>query len=169
MAGLAIEHAHMDVGASAARKAFEEIAHKFSLQIAHARKADFRLHDRYCASAKIDGRQAQRLIHGHQEISRPQNAAPVAQGAVKDFAEGNAQVFHGVVLVYIQVSAGDNFKVEAAVSGKQFQHVVETTDSGCDLVFTPALDVEINVDIGFSRLAVDARLPHACTSGWGRR
>src|ERR1700722_86117 len=169
MAGTAVEHAHMDVGASAARKAFEEIVHKFRLQITDARSTDFRLHDRHCTAAEIYGGQSEGLVHGHQEVASPQDAAPVAQSAVKDLSERNAHVLHGVVLIYIQVSAGGNLQIETAVPCKEFQHVVEKTDSGCDLVLTAALDAQINADLRFSRLAVDACLPHARTSGCGRR
>ena len=47
---------------------------------------------------------AQGLIHGHQKVSRAQDAFLVAQRLVEGLAQRNADVFHRVVLVDIQIA-----------------------------------------------------------------
>ena len=145
----------MHIRAGSPRKAFEEVMHKFSLQITHANCADFRLHDRYCASAEIYGSESESLVHGHQEVACPQDAPPVAQCAVKDLAERNAHIFHRVVLVYVQISAREKLQIETTMPREEFQHVIEKTNPGRDFVLSPALDHEINMNLSFGGLAED--------------
>ncbi len=56
------------------------------------------------AAAEIDGGEAEGLVHGHEEVAGAQNAALVAEGFVEGFAERDADVFDGVVLVDVEVA-----------------------------------------------------------------
>ena len=49
---------------------------------------------------------------------------------VEELAQHDADIFDGVVLIDIEVALGFELKIEAAVMGEQFQHVIEETDSG---------------------------------------
>src|SRR5271165_4030946 len=98
MTGAAVEHAHMNVGAGATGEALKEIVHKFCLQISHAGGAHFRFDDRGGTATEIHGCEPESFVHGHEEITCPQNAATVAESTVEDLAERNADIFHGVVL-----------------------------------------------------------------------
>ena len=42
----------------------------------------------------------------------------LAESLSHRFAQCDSCIFHGVVLVHIQVAAGDQFKIEGAVAGK---------------------------------------------------
>src|SRR5580692_8500199 len=130
MAGAAVKHPHMYIGTGAPCEAFEEVMHQLSLQIPHARSTDFRLHDRHCTTAEINGGESEGLVHGHQEVARSKDAAPVAQCAVKDLAESNAYIFHSVMLVHVQISARGELWIETAMPREEFQHVIEKTNPG---------------------------------------
>ena len=157
MAGASVEHARVDIGASATRKALEEIAHQFHLQISDSRRADPCIDDRRRASTEIDGRQAESLVHGHDEISGAQNAATISKRAVEDFAQSNPNIFDGVVLIHFQVADRLEFQIESAVPCKQLQHVVQKVDSRRNLVLTTALDGERNLESQF---------PRSCDAAW---
>ena len=77
----------MHAGLGAARECLEEILHQFSLQIPDKPHANLCFHYRRRSSAKIHCRKPQRFIHGHQEISRPQNSAFRAQRLLEELPE----------------------------------------------------------------------------------
>ena len=87
-----------------ARKALKEIRHQFALQIADQPRAHFGVHRECSAPAQIDRRNSQRLVHRHDEISRAQNAAFVAQRAIECLAQRDAHIFHRVMLIDIQIA-----------------------------------------------------------------
>ncbi len=60
--------------------------------------------------------------------------------------EHDADVFHGVVLVHVQIAVGVQLQIEAAVLGEQLQHVVEEADAGGDLVAAAAFDLQRAAD-----------------------
>ena len=66
--------------------------------------AIFALHDAVRPTAEIDGCGGEGFVHRHQEISGAQNPALVAERLDDGFAEGDASVFDGVVLVDVEVA-----------------------------------------------------------------
>jgi hypothetical protein len=120
----------VNIGARAARKAFEEIAHQFGLQISHPGRPNLGIDDRNRASPEIYGRQAESFIHGHDKVASPQNPTAISQGPVKNLAQRNPNVFHGMVLIHVEVTSCRDFQVESAVAREELQHVVKKTDPG---------------------------------------
>src|SRR5277367_605433 len=164
MTGASVEHAGMNIRTSATGEAFEEIAHEFGLQISYKSGANLGIHHGRGAAAKIDGRQPERFIHGHDKVPCPQNAAAVSQGLAEDFAQCDAYIFHCVVLIHIEVAGGCERKVESSVPREQLKHVVEKTNSRRDLISPSAFKGERNCNVGFCCFAVQLRFPHARTS-----
>ena len=75
----------------------------------------------------------QRLVHGHQEISGAQNAALRAQRFAHRFAERDAEILDGVVLVHVQIAFGVDLQIHGAVARHQFEHVIEEANAGRDV------------------------------------
>ena len=96
----------MNVGAGAAGEAVEEIEDQLGLQIAHQPHPNLGVNHGGAASAKIHGDHAQRFVHRHQEISRAQDSAFVAERPVEGLAQGDADILHRVVLIDIEIAAG---------------------------------------------------------------
>ena len=67
----------------------------------------------------------------------------------------DADVFHRMVLVNVQVAARPEFQVKSTVSRKKFKHMVEEPDAGRNGVPAPTVEVEAQADIRFARPAVD--------------
>jgi hypothetical protein len=154
MAGAPVENTGMNVGARATCKAFKKILDQFGLQIADPSYANFCLYDGYGATAKIDGGEAERFIHRHQKISSAEDATTVAESLVESFAESDADVFDGVMLIDVEVSGGNQFEIEAAVAGEEFEHVIEETNARRDFVFAVAFKGEGNANFCFGGFAM---------------
>src|SRR5271166_5994435 len=162
--GAAVNHLRVYVGFRASREAVEEVSHKFCLEIANQTGPDLGINHGGAASAKIDGDNAQSFVHRHHEISRAQDAALATQRLGEGFAERNADVLNGVVLVHVEIAVRLQLQVERAVARNQLQHMVEKTDSAADLGATVAFDGQRDANVGFFGLAMNAGVPHAVTS-----
>ena len=137
--GAAVHGFHVDVGACAACEALEEICHQLGLQIADQAGAHLGFDGEGGAATEIDCGDGERFVHGHEEVSGAQNAALVAEGAVEGFAERDADVFDGVVLIDVEIAVAFEFEIECAVAGEQLQHVIEEANAGGDLVLAAGL------------------------------
>ena len=83
------------------------------------------------------------------KVARAQDAALVAECFLKSFAKSDADVFDGVVLIYVEIANALQFEIEAAVLGEAFEHVIEEPNAGRDGVCASAIDVEAEVDLRF--------------------
>ena len=91
-------------------------------------------------AAEIDRRDRQRLVHRHHEIAGAIDAALVADRREHRFAERDADVFDGVMLIDVEIAGGLHLQIEPAVARDQIEHVIEKADAG--LVLEAALAVE---------------------------
>ena len=119
----------MNVGLGAPRETFEEVGHKFGLQVSDQSRPHFGLNHRGAASAEINRDDSQRFVHGHHEISRPKDAALAAQRLRKRLAESNTHILHCVVLIDVKIAAGFEIQIKRAVTRQQLQHLGQ--GSGC--------------------------------------
>ena len=106
---------------------------------------------------EIDGRDGQRLVHRHDEIPGAVDAALVAERLRHGFAERDAEVLDGVMLIDVEIALGLDPQVEAAVAREELQHVIEEPDAGRDVVPAPPVEDERQADLAF-RWSAD-RLP----------
>ena len=119
VAGAAVHCLHMNVGARAAGEALEEVFDEFGLQVANEAGFDFGVDDVRGAAAEIDGGEAEGFVHGHEEITGTQDAALVTEGFVEGFAERNADVFDGVMLVDVEIAFAVEIEIECSVAGEE--------------------------------------------------
>src|SRR6266704_1347431 len=147
----------MHVGARGLRKTLEKILEQLDLEIADVLRGDFCAHYTTRPAAQVHGSRGKSFVHWHQEIARAQDAALRAKGPLQRFTERDAGVFNGVVLVHVQVAAGDQFKIESTVAGKKLQHVVEEADARGDTRFAAAVEIQPDANIRLVRLAMNVR------------
>ena len=74
--------------------------------------------------------------------------------------EHDADVFHRVVLIHIQIALGVQLQIEAAMLGEQLQHVIEETDTGGDLVAAVPFDLQDPLICVSFVIALDASRSH---------
>ncbi len=136
-------------------EAVEEVLDQLALQVADQLGFHLGFDLAGDAPTQVHRRDAERFIHRHQEVARAVDAFLVAQGLVERFAERDADVLDGVVLIHIQIALAGEIQVERAVPCEQLQHVVEKPDARRDAVLALALDREPERDLGFGRIAVE--------------
>ena len=154
----------MHVGARALREPLEEVLHQLALEIADARHVEPQIDDGVRPAAQIDRRDAERLVHRHHEVSRAVDTAPIAERPRDGLAERDAEIFHRVMLIHVEVAVGLHAQVECAVPREQLQHVIEETDAGADLIPSLAVEREPQHDVCFRRSTIDQGAAHKASS-----
>jgi hypothetical protein len=81
--------------------------------------------------------------------------ALVAHGLGYRLAQGDADIFDGVVAIDVQIALGLDVEVDQAMAGNLVEHVVEETDAGRELGGAGAVDVQAHPDLGFVGFAGD--------------
>ena len=157
MARAAPNQFQVQVRAGARGKSLEKIFDELRLEVTDAPGADRRFHHQVRPPAEVYGGHRQGLIHGHDEISGAVDAAFRAQRLEERLAEGDPDVFYGVVLVHIQIAARSELEIETAVPCEEFQHVVEEADAGRDAVSPAPVEREPDVNVCFGGLAANGR------------
>src|SRR6202008_4018862 len=69
----------------------------------------------------------------------------------------DADIFHGVVLVHVEIAVALELEIEGSVAREEFQHVIEEANPGRDLVLALAFDCELDRDAGLRRVALETR------------
>src|SRR6185312_7442919 len=129
MAGSSVQHLKMNVRTSATSKAFEEIGNEFGLKIANEARPHLSIYHSSGTAAEVDCCQSQGLIHWHDKVAGAHDPAFVRQCFLKRLAQCDTNIFHGMVLVNIQVATGLNFQVKCSVAREQLQHMIKKTDT----------------------------------------
>ena len=78
----------------------------------------------------------------------------------EEISEDDADVFDGVMLIYIQIAFAGEFEIEAAMLGEELEHVIEEANAGGDFVSAGAFEAELAFDLSFLGIALDFRLSH---------
>src|SRR5579884_4457561 len=147
----------MYIGPGAAREPLKEVVYELGLQVADQPRLYFRINDGCDPSTQVYGGKAEGFVHRHQEISGAHNALLIAERAVKGFAQRDAYVFNGVVLVYVEITLAEQLQIKCSVPREEFEHVVEKTNAGTDLVSPCALNREAQRNLRFRCFAIDFR------------
>src|SRR5581483_326628 len=74
--------------------------------------------------------------------------------------EGDAHVFHRVVGVDVQIALRFDLEVDHGVARDLVQHVVEEADAGGELGPAGAVEIELDANLGFQRVASHFRFAH---------
>jgi hypothetical protein len=96
------------------------------------------------------------LIHRQQKAVAA-DAGLVAERLAQRLADGQRAILDRVVLVDVQVAAAAQLQRKAAVPGELLEHVIEEADAGGDAAGGAAVEFELQLDVGFARLAVQLR------------
>ncbi len=103
------------------------------------------------ASGDVDRARRARLVHRHGRVSVARDPGAVAERSVERLADADPDVLDRVVRAGLQVAAGADVEVEAAVAGEQVEHVVEEPDAGLALAGAVAVERQADVDVGLAR------------------
>ncbi|MNL30137.1 hypothetical protein D3C87_1518560 [compost metagenome] len=142
----------------------DETSEKFDGQVhveaAHARTGERHVEFQAGAAREVDHHARQALVQRHVAVAVAGDALLVADRLGHGLAERDADVFHGVVVVDMQVAAGLDFEVDHAMAGNLVQHVVEERHAGGQLLATGAIKIQRNADLRFRGIAGDLCYTH---------
>ncbi len=101
----------------------------------------------------IERTAGQALIH-RQHKAKTVDSALVAQGQLQSLAQRQAGIFHGVVIVNVEIAFNADLHAEAAVGGDLIQHMIEEAHTGGDLAAAFAIQPDLDVDLRLFSIAL---------------
>ena len=142
---------HQGIGGEGLPEIFDE----FAVELADFVGGNGNLKHEGVPAAEIDGRGDQRFFHRQREVAVAADAGFVAEGLLERLADGDADVFDGVVLIDVQIALGLHVQIDGCMLGQKREHVIEKTDAGGDVADARAIEIELDADLRFSGFAID--------------
>src|SRR5690606_27630082 len=138
-------------------EALEELLEQVHIEAADDCAGIGHVHLQAGTAGEVQRHARQRLVHG--DVGVPVAAQPllVAHGLGKGLAQGDADIFHGVVVVDVEVAATFDMHVDQAVPGYLVQHVLEEGNADIEVRLAGTVQVDFHFDLGFRRVALDTR------------
>ena len=135
------------------RQRLEEFTHQFRVEGADLRRGKIDVPDEERPAGNIDGGLGHRLVHGKIERGITGNAAPITQRPGNRLADGDAGIFHRVMVVDMQVALYLDLHVDQRMAAELVQHMVEKSHAGGNFRFAGAVDIHAHRNRGFVGLA----------------
>jgi copper chaperone CopZ len=132
----------VNVSLCTASEAIKKISDELGLEISDDGYVNLIIDDVGNAAGEIHRSDGKRLVHCHYEIACAQNTFLISEGQGKGIPQRDSNILNGVMLVDVEVADTIELKVEAAVTRKELQHMVEKADACRDRVGTLSIDVE---------------------------
>lgn len=131
----------------------KELAHQLRVEGADLRCGKIDVPHKEGPAGNIDGRLGHRLVHGKIERGVTGNAAPVAQRPGNRLADGDAGIFHGVMVIDMQIALDLDVHVDQRMAAELVQHMVEKSHACGNLRFAGAVDIHTHRNRSFVGLA----------------
>jgi hypothetical protein len=139
--------------ASVGGEGAEEFGDEFGVEGANFGGGELALEGEQATPTEVAGDEGEGFVHGDDGVAVATDTGFVAEGLGEGFAEDDADVFDGVVVVNMVVAGGLEFQVEEAVVGDVVEHVVEKADACLDFAVAVAVEAEREGDVGLVGLA----------------
>src|SRR5574344_1122839 len=97
------------------------------------------------SSSEVERHLAQTVVH-RQTVTVSFYTALVAQCLQYTVAQGDGCVFYRMVLVHLQVALRVYGQVHHPVFAYLFEHVVEKSQSGCDVTLSGTVQIDFHID-----------------------
>jgi len=112
------------------------------------------IHKRH-SPAEIYGGCYERFFHRKCEMPVATDPRLVTDGLIQGSAKTNANVFHCMVLINVQIARRLDVQIKQSMSSEQRQHVIKETDASGNLRFSTAIEIDRQLNLSFSRVAFD--------------
>ena len=106
-------------------EALKELDHQINIELTHFGTSKRHMKFEPRTTATVDHYARQRLIQRHVGVPVTHDAFLVSNRFAKRLPKGDADVFHRVMRIDVQVSLGGDIEVHLAVSGDLIQHMLE--------------------------------------------
>src|SRR5690606_11290742 len=155
-------------------EALEELLEQVHIELADHRAGERHVHLQTRAPGEVQRHAGQGRVHRYVGVAVAAQTLLVAHCPGKGLAEGDANIFHGVVIVDVQVAATFDVHVDHPVPGNLIQHVLEEGNTDVEVGLAGTVQVDLHLDLGFRGVALDTCLalhhgdsPQICNSGAG--
>ena len=81
----------------------------------------------------------------------------IGESLAQALADDDADIFRGVVEIYVQIALGPHLQVEQPMAGQCRQHMVQKANASGDIRAPFAVEAKGDGDRGFRSLAADFR------------
>ena len=119
------------------------------------------------SAGKVEDDAAQCFVERDVGVAVAADAGFVAQRLFQRLAEGDADVFDGVVVVNVGVTFAGDVEIDHAVAGDLIEHVFEEGHACIEVAFAGAVEVQGKGDLGFVGVAGDGDDAVAFAGGKG--
>lgn len=138
-------------------KALEELVEEVHIEVSDHCAGEGHMKLKARAPRKVDHNPRQGFIQGHVGVTVALDTLLVAHRLGERLPKGDADVFDGVVSVYVQITVCDDNEVHHAVAGDLIEHVLEKRQARIQVSLTAAIKVERHADLSFQRVALHVR------------
>lgn len=145
----------MQRDASARRETVEPMLDELGVPFAETRHAKRHFPHKIRPPRNIECTTGQSLVHWRVSRTITRNPALIAQSLQNRLANRDSGVFGGVMLVDMQVANRLDLQVNQRMPRQLLKHMVEKPDAGRNFINTGAVEINLDVNRRFIRLAAD--------------
>ncbi len=135
----------------------EEVLDHLGAEVAYALVGELGFIFQVRAAGDIQRAAGQTFVH-RQHKAKAVDAALIAERHLQRLAERQTGIFHGVVIVDIQIALHGDVHAETAVGGNLIQHVVEEADAGVNFAAAFAVQPHFYVNLRFTGITLNMRV-----------
>src|SRR5258708_2196024 len=135
----AAEQVEMQVHPDLVGHRLHKVVDQLGLKIADPLLANLHVVAKIRAPADIDNRGADRLVQRHRRFAEALDSRAVAERLPKRAPEHDSNVFDRVMVIYMQIAVGRDFKIEESMAGEALKHVIEEGNPGPGLTASRAV------------------------------
>src|SRR5262249_16373400 len=106
-------------------------------------------------AAQVQRRGHQRLVHRHGGAAVTPDARLVPQGLGQGFAKTDADVFHRVMSINVQITLCLDAQIDEAVLGEEGEHMIEEADAAGQVGLAGAVEIDGQPNLGLSGVALN--------------
>ncbi|MNE23006.1 hypothetical protein D3C80_1162400 [compost metagenome] len=139
-------------------EALEELLEQVDVEATDRRTGVRHVHLQARTAGEVDDHARQRFVERHIGMAVTADALLVADRLRKSLTQGDTDVFHGVVIVDMQVALALDIQVDQPVPGDLVKHVLKEGNPDIESGLSGAIQVDRGFDLGFQSVALDRRL-----------
>ena len=130
-------------------QAMEKLAEQVHIKTANHGAGEFHVVSQTWATRQIQHHAAQGFVQRHLAVAIAAYAHFVAYGLLQGLAQGDADVFNGVVVINVQIAFASDVHVYHAVAADLIEHVFQERDAGIKTTDAFTIQIDADTDLGF--------------------
>src|SRR5206468_9292055 len=130
-------------------KSGKELVWQIRVEIADPSRANLDVVPEVRPPAQIDDNLRQGFVERTTRLAEAADAVLITQRNFKGLTQRQANVFHRVMKVDLEIAFGSNLNVKKTVAAKTIEHVIKERHAGFNGCLPGAVDIQLHHDVGF--------------------